>query len=498
MEKHALLSQQLKHGVLPWVKWLVLKYWPVAFAFVLIANGLRGINMIAIGGDAENIWQSIMSMANGEEIVPSYVMYKGFFSVYPYVWLVQLGHALGLSEFFFVKIFHCVLFTYATAIGFPKVFEHLTNKPAKSWRIALFVFIVYKLWGSNHAFWYVMIDLPCLAYFLLLVNSAFAITKLDGKISVGRFLYTGVLFGMNIGFAGQYKVAAIVVLLYVVIKLFPRKIFRNGKKIGLALLSLFIVFAGTFGMVYNEYRFETNVVNALRDNGSTIMDSGNWLEANLESRENDQRDFSQSDVPNIRDTTVQQKMEDDGTLPDYENRVTTLKDYIFERLLRFPMDYLVTYGSKLFMILSPTQGTLGFVPLFIGYTLLFVALVIFFKRCKTVKNFFSTKLLMCLAFLLAVAPCIVMRFEFRYVMQLQGFIFSIALFDDVLWDGFKAFGKTIAATVKSKSIKVISQYPLPKTFLKYILFLIICFSFIAALNDISGAYYGSELLFSIW
>ena len=498
MEKHTLLSNESKRGFIPWVKWLVFKYCPVAFAFALMAIALKGINMIAIGGDAENIWQSIMSMANGEKIVPSYVMYKGFFSVYPYVWLVQLGHMLGLSEFFFVKIFHCVLFSYAAAIGFPKVYEHLTNKSAKTWRIALFIFIVFLLWRSNYAFWYVMIDLPCLAYFLLLVNSAFAIAKLNGKISVGRFLYTGVLFGMNIGFAGQYKAAAIAVLLYVIIKLFPRKVFHNAKKIGLAFLSLVIVLTGTFGIVYNEYRFETDVVNVLRDEGASILNADQWLESNLESRENDQRDFSQSDVPNIRDSTIQQKMEDDGTLPDYENRVTTLKDYIFERLLRFPMDYLVTYGSKLFMILSPTQGTLSFTALFIGYTLLFIALVIFFKRCKTVKNFFSTKLLMCFAFLLAVAPCIVMRLEFRYVMQLQGFIYSIALFDDVLWDGFKAFGKTIATTFKSRSISVISQHALPKTFLKYIRFLAICFSFIAALNDISGAYYGSELLFTLW
>ena len=498
MEKQIRLSFDSKPEFLAWSKYFAFKYWPAVFAFVLIAVSFKGVNMIAIGGDADSIWQSIMSMANGEKMVPSYVMYKGFFSVYPYVWLVQLGHLLGFSEFFFVKIFHCILFTYATSIGFPKVYGHLTNKSAKSWRVALFILIVFLLWGPNYAFWYVMIDLPCLVYFLLFVNSAFAFTKLKGRISIGRFLYTGVLFGINIGFAGQYKAAAFAVLLYVIIKLFPKKYFLSAKKIGLAFLSLFIVLAGTFGIIYNKYCFETNVVDVLREEGASIPDSNQWLEANLESREIDQRDFSQSDVPNIRDTTIQQKMEDDGTLADYDGRNTTLKDYIFERLLRFPMDYLVTYGSKLFMILSPTQGTLNFAALFTGYTLLFVAIVIFFKRCKTIRNFFSTKTLMCFAFLLAVAPCIVMRLEFRYVMQLEGLIYAIALFDDVLWDGFMTFGKTVVTTFKSKSFKTISQYALPKTFFKYLLFLVICFSFIAALNDISGAYYGTEQLFTLW
>ena len=45
---------------------------------------------VGYGGDVTDIWETITSFYSGN-IYPSYVLYKGILSVYPYVWFYELS-----------------------------------------------------------------------------------------------------------------------------------------------------------------------------------------------------------------------------------------------------------------------------------------------------------------------------------------------------------------------------------------------------------------------
>ena len=55
----------------------------ISFWFVLYQLVQRG-TMIDISGDAADIWKSIKTFGT-DDLYPSYVLYKGFDSVFPYV-----------------------------------------------------------------------------------------------------------------------------------------------------------------------------------------------------------------------------------------------------------------------------------------------------------------------------------------------------------------------------------------------------------------------------
>jgi len=79
------------------------------------------------GGDANSIWLTISTFKNAQPI-SSYVLYKGFLAIYPYVWLRDLAITLGLNDFFFIKIYHALLFSFAAGFGVPKIISNILNK----------------------------------------------------------------------------------------------------------------------------------------------------------------------------------------------------------------------------------------------------------------------------------------------------------------------------------------------------------------------------------
>lgn len=140
-------------------------------------------SMIAESSDAADIWQTIKTFYNNDTYV-SYVLYKGFMSVYPYVWLYQLSLLFHINEFFFVMLYHAFLFTYIAVNGLPEVIYHLTRYKAKIYQRILLIIILFIFWSPTKALNNVMVDLPSCAIFILACNCA-----IQSEYSTGRKRY---------------------------------------------------------------------------------------------------------------------------------------------------------------------------------------------------------------------------------------------------------------------------------------------------------------------
>ena len=155
----------------------------VTFTACLIWLASRG-SMTDSSGDAQDIWKTITSYYSGD-IYPSYVLYKGFVSVYPYVWLYQLAVLFGTNEFFFVMVYHARLFTYITVIGLPNFIKYLFDYEPKWWQRILIIPLLYLIWVKTGALSQLMVDLTSCAIFMLSINSAIMI---ENKTGIKRVL----------------------------------------------------------------------------------------------------------------------------------------------------------------------------------------------------------------------------------------------------------------------------------------------------------------------
>ena len=469
---------------------LLRKYWLFFVAFIGMAIYLKiHGSMTDYSGDATSIWETIKSFYSGN-IVPSYVLYKGFASVYPYVWLYQLSQIFNVGEFFFVKLFHCFLFAYIATVGFPYLVENMLNIKLKIWRKALLTMVFFWLWLPSHALFQIMVDLPSLAYFILLVNSALKIGNGELRLPIIRYIYTGLLLGINISISGQYTPAALCILLYIIIKTVAvKKIGEKNshwKKINIITIMLICM---VLVKGYNIY-FEKTVTDVLRNMGGWIPTSDTWFKLALIGNLDDLRRFVGPNLSDYRGLAIINDFYGEqarNILDSIDSGMAqiTLGQYI-QLFWKYPIDFITRYANRLFLAVSPDGGYLSISRLFASYTMLFIALASFGKRLKTIKKFFSAKLLIILSFVLSLCAMMITAIEYRYTMQIQGLIFSVALLDNKLWDGLKAFLQSIKQCLKAHFLRNLGQKQFPYLFLIYLLFMLFCFTHIATLYETLG------------
>jgi hypothetical protein len=456
-------------------------------AFVIMAIYLKTFDsMAAISGDAASIWQTIKSYYSGK-MLPSYVMYKGFLSVFPYVWLYQLSLFFHVGDFFFVKLYHCLLFAYIVAIGFPCFVSRLLHKNVEVWKRITIIFLLFFLWKFNIAFSQIMVDLPSLTCFLLLVNSVIHLAEKGLQANKIYFIYTGLLFGLNLCFSGQYTLATICVFAYVLIKLFPVRMLRDKAMRLTTVLALLCLIIGIVPpKAYNTY-FEKTVVQPFRDQGVWLPTSQQWAEYVFLNKMFNEKSSTGAAIPDHRGDAILQ----DYYGEEYKEVVSSIQTgggsiTFFEYLkisMTHPVDSLSRWFNRLFLSLSLDNGRQSISSLFLAYTALFTVLLIIKKKCKTVKEFFSPTFVLISAFVCAVLPICATFVELRYCMVLQGLIIVAAVFDDTIWDGIKSFWDCIKKGIAHHPFIGISEKRFPYTFALYCIFLLICFIHYAAIYE---------------
>jgi hypothetical protein len=499
MEERKLQIEKKQRDIILYLIGVLRKNWLFFFAFAGMAVYLKITGpMNNVSADAADIWKTIKSFYSGD-IVPSYVLYKGFAAVYPYVWLYQLSLLFGVGEFFFIKLFHCLLFAYVSTIGFPYLIEKLLHIKPKIWRKALLVLLLFWFWKSNHAFDQLMVDLPSLAYFIMLVNSALKISLLNGKRSYGRYIYTGLLLGLNLCISGQYTAAALCIILYIIIKTIPFKVLKEKSQRWSALICVIVMLISVALVQAGNKQFEESVTNPLRKEGAWIPSGQDWLEYGFTRLLGVQRSWPGPTIPDYRGLSIAKDLYGDQYEEMYKRMVAggvslNIGQY-FTLVSKYPIDFLIRYGNRLFIALSPDGGRLSFTQLFLAYTLLFTALIIFKNHCKTAKHFFSANILIILSFILAIAASIILNIEMRFVMQIQGLIYAAALLDDSLWNGLKAFWETVKQCFVKKTLQSLANKPLPYLFALYVVFMFFCLMHISSQYEMLGV--SQEILFNL-
>ncbi len=477
---------------------IINKFGPFFFAFIVLTLYLDNSGLlVGISGDATSIWKTIISF-NTADVYPSYVLYKGFLSIYPYLWLYRLALALGLSEFFLIKIFHCLLFAYVSAIGIPNVVRRILGiEKNKTWRIVLLILALFWVWAPNLTFTQMMVDLPGLAYFLLMINAAYDVTK-EGKISPAvRYAWAGLMLGLNLCLSGQYTPAAYVVFIFIIIhsirayKKSKDQINRKSPWAVLGSIGIFILGAAIV-KGYDIY-FEISVVDVLRNNGAQINSSQQWSAYGLLGCMDTLRRYFGYKILDFRGMAILNDYYPEGAeaviAGVWENPPAHPYREYLNLVVHYPVDFIVRYANRMFLAVSPDGGYMSIRRLFVSFSAIYLGTINWKKRIKTIKDFFSPNILILLAFILTQAGVMVNAVEYRYAMQLQGLLLGMALLDDTLWDGFKRVFRTIADCFRQKSLKPIGQKKFSARILVYVIFLIFCFAYVAALYDTMHAYY---------
>lgn len=441
----------------------------IAFIIAIILYGcylMPRESMIDISGDAADIWKTITSYYS-KTIQASYVLYKGAYSIYPYVWLYELALKVGLDGFFFIKLFYIVCFAFVSAIGVPDLLHNIFEFEIKPIKRVIFVLLLFMLQESSIAFSQFMVDLPSLFCFVFFVWGAFR-----KKYTVGNYIIMGFFGGISLCFSGQYTYATWVVFIYIFYRTFL--IYKESKKVN--VLSIASLFSMSFLMISLNNLFNQYIVEPLRAAGEWIPNNVAWL------------------VDTFRAQVPMMKYGGGATLGDYRiaainaieqpdySVIIEANDIIMTYILnafKHPIDFLCSMGNKFFLALSCDKATWNVTHLILSYSLFFICIIVILRYIgEKNKNCSKIGILVLISLLSIVTMCIT-HIEMRYAMFIQNIIWGIAIFDNQLEKNMVAIlNKWKDRTQKVKVSAVWINY-----IIVWFLFLCFCLMHFSALHD---------------
>ena len=451
----------------------VIRHYPLIVALIVTSLYLfPRSDMVTRSGDSADIWKTIITW-HSNDVYGSYVLYKGFESVYPYVWFYDWSVALGLDQLFFIKCYYIVMFALSTTFLLPKIFEKLTGVVPKNYKILILFVICFFFWIPASALT-LQVDLPSLFYFLILVLLALNFDKYSRSILY--WISLGFMMGLNLCSSGQYTLPVVAVAIYLIIQMFKTWKEPTKRINWVFCIPLIVVALGI--KECNEYFLDT-IVEGLKANGAWIPTSEEWLESGfLRLMPIYRQGFSVKIYDGLCDTVMynyygefyelNKQAISDGAVP------ITMWDYL-DIVIHEPFAFIVMYSSKFLLVLSPDRGSFNIIPLLISYTLLFIAMRYIVLRYKERGQLFTAKIWIIAAFFFAVLPCIIITYEPRYAFQFQGLIFATAICTSWAWLKPTDISDLWKKKEKDGSSRI--NY----TTIVYILFVISCFVLIAML-----------------
>ncbi len=467
----------IKNKITKLINWV-----PFVFAFALMVKLLYNARtMYDMSGDAYETWKVISSFGSGN-IYGSYVLYKGLIIIYPWVWFRNMAIFLNLNEWFFVKLFYILCFAYVSAIGLPKIIEKITGDKNKWWRDMILVIACYYLWVDNGALSQLVIDLPCMTFFVLLVNMA-----LDYNIQRKGIVFSvvlGLLIGINLSASGQYTLPCVCVLIFLVIVFVQRIISeKSNRKKDFVGLGITTVLAGV--IKYSNVYFLKHTVGGLRANGAWIPSAGEWLSSGFTRFDKTIRQLTGIEIISNRNGALLESLVGhDYYTSNIESiisggyPITTLE--YFKWIIKHPLDFLSVFVDKFILGMTMDGGRLAFVPIFISYTMFFLSLVLIYKKCKAIKDLFNRKIWIILAFFGAVVPGIAMAVEVRVWIQFQGLVMAAAICSNCFWEGVQ----NLYSNLKLKNVNCFEK-KINYTIIVYIIFMLMAIAHIASLYSAS-------------
>ena len=465
----------------------------LGFALVVMEIAQEG-SMINHSGDAADIWKTIKSFRS-EEIYPSYVMYKGFFSVFPYIWLYELSTLLGLNEFFFIMCYHGVLFGYIVAIGIPVMTHKLTGYKVKLWQRTALAIVLYFIWRRYYVLSQIMVDLPSCAFFIMSIHCAVKIGETYNWTKCVFTALTGMLCGICANISGQYSISAICIALFAGVTIW--KSFKREAKLLIFFHYAVLLFAMVIPKFLNIW-FDFNVLTPIRESGAYIASGQAWMERALFYMLDIGRKFYGPDLIDPRGNAIVMDIygEEEGTrlleLAAMGGYGWSIPQY-FAAFFRYPLDFIMLYINRFVILISDDSRRFSISSLLASYTMIYLSIVTCITRLKKINDIFSVKFWVVVGALASIIPSLVMCVEIRVTISVQALFYGIALAGPIIPHICQTSFTTLRNCIQEKNIRCLANYKFPWGIVGWFVFCLICLAYFGSICAGSGL--GEEMLF---
>ncbi|MBP3509421.1 hypothetical protein [Oscillibacter sp.] len=457
------------------------------FAAVLLYC-MRFGSMISLSGDAADIWKTITTYYTADRY-PSYVLYKGFASVYPYVWLYQLAVLLGTNEFFFVMCYHGLLFGYIIAFGIPTLVKELTGYEPKWWQKVLLAVVLFWFWSRYKALSDLMVDLPSCAFFLLSIQCAVAIVHYSGWKRWVMVCLAGLLCGLCANISGQYSIAAACIMVFACVQIW--KSAPAGRRLGRRFLAGFLPLAVLLCLAMGSVKllnlaFQATVLQPFQDSGVYIAPAEAWMHRALIFMIDIGRLFYGSQLYDARGHEIVMSLygAEEGTrlleLAAAGGYGWTIAEY-FRAFFQHPVDFIMLYLNRLMIAISDDSGICALRSLLPCYTMVYLAIVTAIKGLKRLRDLFCAKLWLVLGALASMIPVLVMTVEMRYTLSLQSMLFGVALAGPILPRLWGTVSGGIHQCRQEKSLRSLLDRKFPWEVMGWIVFCAVCLAYFGSI-----------------
>ena len=458
-----------REGLLFFLVFIIFMYWLWG----------KGSQMVSTG-DAEDIWRTITTFYS-EERYASYVLYKGFASVYPYVWLYQAAVWLKLNELFFVMVYHALLFTFVTVVGIPKVISQLLKYEAKYYQRVLLPVILFVIWRPTRALDTVMVDLPSCSGFIAAVCCALKVKEEQGTKKLVWTAAGGLLCGFVANISGQYTIAACLVMIYVIVVLIGE--YRHNDKKGIIICGLLLTLFLCTGVKMVNGIFDKKVTEPFREQGIVMSDGAWWRNRALvcmmdRGRPGITIKRGAAILENIYGEEAGKDMLQKAVLGD-ASAFWTPQEYLLQ-VRRYPIDFMLQYIDRMFLAVSHDLGKQSAAFLSFGYILLWMFIVTAVRHYHNIRDLFSRETWFILAFFSSMIAPLVMTVEMRYALSFHAIVYGIALLGPLLPDTGRNIREGIKIVQRNGIVRGM-EFKIPWGIIGGVLFVCICLSYMSAI-----------------
>ncbi len=465
---------------------------PPVFAFFLVLSDISGasVSLIDRSGDAESIWQTITSFYS-TEIQSSYVLYKGFLSVYPYAPLYQLALQWDIEVFALIKIYHAALFSVAAGISVPFIVSRLLSVRITIARNFLFVILIYHLTEFTHIYRALMIDLPAWCFFVTAVASLLRVTIENplNFLGIAGIGMSGIFVGLCAVGSGQYALSSLLLGAYFFNWLWRQ--FNREKTRRVALLFSGCLFLGlSVTPKFLDSNFEREIVEPMRQQGAWLPTGAQWVQNGLwrliDTRKNAYPEVNNRGLAILKVAEGKDFERNYGLLKQGAS-LHSVSEYVDTILNNF-FEFIVMWTTKIFLILSLDGGNASITKLLISYTAVFLSGFLFAVKLRTFRDILRSESLIYFSFIATVFGPVVGAVEMRYVVCMMSLVVGIAVFQR---DAGTRIIEVVASYVRlvrgGEAVDKFKDTRVPLAFLAYIAFLLFCFSFYGALLEVPGS-----------
>lgn len=445
--------------------------------------------LMADGSDAASIWQTIVTFRS-EKITSSYVLYKGFLSVYPYVWFLELSKFLKLDPFFFIKIYHALLFSFVAAIGIPYVVSRILAVEIKLYKNIIFVLILFYLVEFTNIFCMLMVDLPSWAFFVAALYFTLLSFNLNQIVRVPMLFIGGIAVGLTLSASGQYSLAGYLIIIYVAVSLI---ICSTGfvKHKGLTLFLLISVFCtGIIIPKIYDVHFNRTIVQPMRNSGEWLPTGAQWLNYGLTASITRYKHFSNPAESN-RGMAMLKRIEGDNFDKRYEQIRQGAGAYSgFEYvnlILSSPINFGLLLVNKAFLAISYDDGKNRVSHLIFSYTALFICFYLILVKLRRFRDLLNLNALIIISIFLTIAAPMLLHIEARYSVSVIGFILGFAVHQNTVTSKLKEYFAVVKSEGVERGYGHQKNLSIPYPIIAYVIFLIFSFTLYGALLEIPGS-----------